>query len=569
MSRGSDDLYPLRVENGMTMATGLTSMRRLRFLSLPSSDGDAEQVSSGLELTFEEFVLLHHPRTTDQPLLSLRREEPAQKRSLLWRLPDILINYIFEYLPVGLAINIGFANGQPTSLGSLPAPVLDGSGLVAGLAAPAEAGWGTVSGHFQASGSLIKTLLPGTGPPPPVFAFEVRFRPVAGGGRRMNLMESQALPGALFLTRGTNGYVLSGAVATPGAWIGVHLDNHPVALGQWHIATLVYDGQQVIVSLNGNRGIKAIRQITSFGTREVWIGTWPDGRGFQFVGDMVGVRVWTALPQRLRDELHHRRFIHLPSSDREAEQGSRGCELTFEEFMSLQYSRMVDQALPKELVQKGGLLLGQTHYIFEYMPAGLAINIKFANGRPTSLGAPPALAIVESSLIAGRAAPSEAGWGTVSGHFQASRSMIKALLPGTGPPPPVFAFEVRFRPMAGGGCRMNLMESQVLPGALFLVRGTNGYVLNGTVATPGAWIGVQLDNHPVALNQWHTATLVYNGQQVIVSLNGNRGIKAIPQVTSFGARAVWIGTWPDGRGYQFVGEMVGVRVWTALPLKLR
>lgn len=140
--------------------------------------------------------------------------------------------------------------------------------------------------------------------------------------------------------------------------------------------------------------------------------------------------------------------------------------------------------------------------------------------------------------------------------------------------------EALIRPAGISGQRSNLCEAKVTPFAVWLRPGVKAgflslsmsvnltHVSGGRAVTE--WLQLRADD-AVALNQWSTVAASFAGGALRLFVNGALVASLTPSSPAWawldapGDPTLWVGTWVDGARDRLVGELAGLRVWSALP----
>ena len=133
-----------------------------------------------------------------------------------------------------------------------------------------------------------------------------------------------------------------------------------------------------------------------------------------------------------------------------------------------------------------------------------------------------------------------------------------------------FRVRIVFRIDAAFQGRQNLVESDRLPFALFLVSKAGGASLEATVKTKAAdWRGASTRfGTTIAVGAWHVADLVYDTDTVGVFVDGViADVHAFPQgaVDLFGGSNLYIGSWVDGTRNRFNGSIAAAQFDADIP----
>jgi hypothetical protein len=121
--------------------------------------------------------------------------------------------------------------------------------------------------------------------------------------------------------------------------------------------------------------------------------------------------------------------------------------------------------------------------------------------------------------------------------------------------------------------RQNLVESDHLPFALFLVATPGGIHLHATVKTKaGDWRGANTQFGPlIPVGEWHTADLVYDLDTVAVFVDDViADVHAFPQgeIELFAGTQLYVGSWVDGQRDHFNGSIATLEFDADIPAKM-
>ncbi len=122
------------------------------------------------------------------------------------------------------------------------------------------------------------------------FTFEATVTPAAIGPNRQNIIESQAPPAAFFIN--PQGFIV-GSVNTSAGWQGLQ-SSEPLHPGKAANIRFTRNEQgQMDLEINGkNVGSKQVNQkLVPVGNLPIKVGTWVDGQGFQFTGNIANVQI--------------------------------------------------------------------------------------------------------------------------------------------------------------------------------------------------------------------------------------------------------------------------------------
>ncbi|QDK79199.1 hypothetical protein EXU85_11515 [Spirosoma sp. KCTC 42546] len=149
---------------------------------------------------------------------------------------------------------------------------------------------------------------------PQQFCVRVLFKVTASVSGRQNLIESTALPFAVFLEPGQapNPFNIVAAIQdTTVGWAYASTVNRlTLALNQWYLVDVIYDLDTLAVLVDGT-----VLAVTAFPNGNIaggsgdrlFIGTWVDGVRYQFLGDMAGLELYSGIPMALEALLDARR----------------------------------------------------------------------------------------------------------------------------------------------------------------------------------------------------------------------------------------------------------------------
>ncbi len=147
------------------------------------------------------------------------------------------------------------------------------------------------------------------------FCIQVVFQPKGPVRSRQNLVESNALPFAMYLqkARRTGSFELIVTVATKAhGWRGPSTRfKQTLKVGRWYTASLVYDNDTVALFLDS-----AIVSVYAFPDgrilnttgKKLFLGTWVDGRRDHFNGKLATLRWYKGIPEELESRLDERRI---------------------------------------------------------------------------------------------------------------------------------------------------------------------------------------------------------------------------------------------------------------------
>lgn len=194
--------------------------------------------------------------------------------------------------------------------GSLPASVVGGSSS----AGPGETSLGSfVHAAQMGAGASVQVDLPAGALDATAFSVRVLFKPAAVTGRQ-NLVENTQVPFALFLEPGTSAttfHVVGTVQNAATGWVGCHTrDRKTLAIDQWHIADLIFDGDTLGLAVDGEvlavcawpDGLLA----TGSGAALV-IGAWVDRQRFGYEGAIASVQVYSGLTDTLNGAVDEKR----------------------------------------------------------------------------------------------------------------------------------------------------------------------------------------------------------------------------------------------------------------------
>lgn len=157
------------------------------------------------------------------------------------------------------------------------------------------------------------------------FCVRVLFRATAPVTTRNNLVESNALPFALFLEPGDSPQTLNVVASVQNGvvgWTSAHSSNRlRLEVGTWYVASLVYDLDTLALLVDDRVvAVSAFpRGAMAAGSSDaLLLGTWVDGARWPLHGEVAGVQLWTDIPAELEARL-------------DAERGSPEWHLTFKE----------------------------------------------------------------------------------------------------------------------------------------------------------------------------------------------------------------------------------------------
>lgn len=160
-------------------------------------------------------------------------------------------------------------------------------------------GWGDLkSSAVFAAGSSMKIAVPASLHPMETFGVEAVVN-IAGASGRMNIIEGQKTPLALFIEPRGTALCLVGSVCDSRGWTSVAAEKVAVPVNQWVRLAMVFTGDDIVLLINGqavSRRVISKATLVGFGKDDLFVGTWPDGGRFQFIGQMAGLKIWNALP---------------------------------------------------------------------------------------------------------------------------------------------------------------------------------------------------------------------------------------------------------------------------------
>lgn len=127
-----------------------------------------------------------------------------------------------------------------------------------------------------------------------------------------------------------------------------------------------------------------------------------------------------------------------------------------------------------------------------------------------------------------------------------------------------FNLEMLIRLPAESPGRMNLIEGQVIPLKLDVIKRDNQFYLSGSVYTQGGWVEAIATSDPINANSWSAIGLAFTGQDLLLLKNrtiiARRVIGAV-QLAPLGTQDFIIG----GEGAQaFRGALAGLRIADSL-----
>lgn len=165
-------------------------------------------------------------------------------------------------------------------------------------------GWGALKDalSFGGAGSHVAVPTPDALRATTGFAVELALRLNALGEDRMNLFEGSDPAVSFNLRRLGGGYALRGGLHTAQSWRGIQTETPVVMPNVWVAVALVQTGEELTLFVNGQPAARRVFRpavLVATGAADFKLGTWHDGRTFQFVGDVAGLRVWGDVPPHL------------------------------------------------------------------------------------------------------------------------------------------------------------------------------------------------------------------------------------------------------------------------------
>lgn len=145
---------------------------------------------------------------------------------------------------------------------------------------------------------------------PARFAVSLAFRVTNSVTTRGNLVESTALPFAVFVQPGESSdrFNIEATVANGAAgWKGAHTSNRKaLALNQWYIVSLVYDLDTLALIVDDT--VIAVAAFPRGGLQaasgdQLHVGSWVDGSRWPFGGEIAGLQLWKDIPPALEAKL--------------------------------------------------------------------------------------------------------------------------------------------------------------------------------------------------------------------------------------------------------------------------
>lgn len=141
-------------------------------------------------------------------------------------------------------------------------------------------------------------------------AVRILFRATATVTTRGNLVESTALPFAMYVEPGAapDRFNVVAMVGNGAAnWAGANTYNRqPLLLNRWYIASLVYDIDTLALMIDDE--VVAVCAFPQGGMQspsgdQVHVGTWVDGRRWPFAGEVAGLLIFHDIPEAIEAKL--------------------------------------------------------------------------------------------------------------------------------------------------------------------------------------------------------------------------------------------------------------------------
>jgi hypothetical protein len=167
--------------------------------------------------------------------------------------------------------------------------------------------------HYGAGSRSSVTFSPGL-VDPRQFCIRMLFRATEAVAGRQNLLESTALPIAVYLDAGEspNQFNVVASIHNRAlGWTGPATRNRLVfGINQWYLLDVIYDLDTIAIAIDGN--VLAVMAFPDAGLAaasgdKLFIGTWVDGTGFAFRGDIAGLDIYSGLPIALDSLLDDKR----------------------------------------------------------------------------------------------------------------------------------------------------------------------------------------------------------------------------------------------------------------------
>lgn len=138
------------------------------------------------------------------------------------------------------------------------------------------------------------------------FAVEMAIRVASLGEDRMNLFQGSMPACSLNLRLNSSGYSLRGGLNTPSSWQGIQTELPVVMPNAWVSVALVQTGDELVIFLNSRavaRRAFSPAILVPLAESDFTVACMPDGKTFQFIGDVAGLRVWGEVPPHLETPL--------------------------------------------------------------------------------------------------------------------------------------------------------------------------------------------------------------------------------------------------------------------------